>query len=110
MNSIDPTDAGQLGRPRTQPGLYALTKLQEALPEGPARDAVRAVLHRPYAAALAALLIAAQLGSRSDWSGADELQDIGQTLANADLPALEEEGLYRAIADRFGISHDGEEG
>lgn len=90
-------------------GLYALTRLAKVLPEGPARDMARHVAKRPYAAALAAVLIAAQLGSRSSWSGADELEQIGETLAFAGLPALSDAATYRLIADQFGIDHDDEE-
>jgi hypothetical protein len=68
---------------------------------------VLAVIRRPYRAVLATVLIAAQLGARSDWSGADELEAIGETLTFAGLPGLDEAGLYRAIADQFGIEHDG---
>jgi hypothetical protein len=90
-------------------GLYALTRLSKTLPAGPARDLAKQVAKRPYAAALAAVLIAAQLGARSSWSGADELEQIGETLTFAGLPGLDEAALYRAIADQFGISHDDED-
>lgn len=89
-------------------GLYALTRLANTLPEGPARDMAREVVRRPYAAALATVLIAAQLGSRSSWSGADELQGISETLGFAGLP-LDDPAKYRAVADQFGIEHDEEE-
>ena len=97
-----------LGRPRHEEGLYALTKLAKDLPEGPALDMIRDVIRRPWRAALATVLIAAQLGSRSSWSGADELQSIGEVLDGAGLP-LGNHALYRAIADQFGIEHDDED-
>lgn len=93
---------------RAAAGLYALTRLAKVLPPGPARDMAAHVAKRPYAAALAAVLIAAQLGSRSSWSGADELQGIGEVLAEAGFP-LDDPAKYRAIADQFGIDHDDED-
>lgn len=102
------TAVNDLGRPRHEEGLYALTKLAENLPEGPARDLAREVIKRPWKAALATVLIAAQLGSRSSWSGADELQGISETLGFAGMP-LDDPAKYRAIADQFGIEHDDEE-
>lgn len=92
-----------------QRGLPELTALARNLPPGPARDLAERVLLRPYAGAYAAVLIAAQLGSRSSWSGADELEQIGETITHAGLPALDQTAMYRAIADQFGIDHDEEE-
>lgn len=97
-----------VGRARHEEGLYALTRLADNLPPGPARDLAREVVRRPYKAALAAVLIAAQLGSRTSWSGADELQGISETLTFAGLP-LDDPAKYRAIADQFGIEHDDED-
>lgn len=89
-----------------QRGLPELTALARNLPPGPARDLAERVLLRPYAGAYAAVLIAAQLGARSSWSGADELEGIGETITHAGLPNLGERDLYRAIADQFGIDYD----
>lgn len=93
------------------PGLYELTELARELPEGSsAQKVVAEVLRRPYAAAYALVKIAAQLGARPDWSGADELEQIGETIRAAALPPLDEEALYQDMADQMGIYYTPEEG
>jgi hypothetical protein len=96
-------------RARNEAGLYGLKKVAMDLPEGEARTMVHDVIRAPYRAAQAALQIAAQLGARSDWSGADELEQIGEVIAEAGLLDLGHEDAYRAVADEYGISHDGGE-
>lgn len=95
-------------------GLYALTRLGKALPEGPARTMVREVIRRPYAAAYAAVQIAASLGCKLEWDGVDETTYAAAVLERTGMPSpggqtRDALALYRALADQLGMAYDEDE-
>lgn len=99
---------------RAAAGLYALTRLAKVLPVGPTRTMVLQVIKRPYAAALAAVQIAASLGCKLEWDGVDETTYAGAVLEEAGLPnpggqSRETLAAYRLIADQFGMAYDEDE-
>lgn len=90
-------------RDATSPGIKALRELAEQLPKGGARQLVEGLIRDPYPAALAMLKVTAQLGARTDWQGADELEQIGETIASLPVPPLDEAVFWQGVADAFGI-------
>lgn len=90
-----------------------LEALADSLPErSEARAIVEKTLENPLKAALAALMIATQMGANDEWNGADYLEYIADELSYRAFPhpgADSTTDTYRQIADALGIEHDGEE-
>lgn len=91
-----------------------LEALADSLPiRSEARDIVEKTLENPLKAALAALMIATQMGANEEWdSAADYLEYIASELGYTAFPhpgADSNLDAYRLIADGLGIEHDGEE-
>ena len=91
-----------------------LEALADSLPErSEARAIVEMTLERPMKAALAALMIATQMGANDEWNGADYLEYIADELSYTGAfmhPGSDSSTeVYRLIADVLGIEHDGED-
>jgi hypothetical protein len=91
-----------------------LEALADSLPpRSEARAIVEKTLENPLKAALAALMIATQMGANEEWdSAADYLEYIADELGYTAFPhpgADSTTDSYRLIADGLGIEHDGED-
>ncbi|HEX2923074.1 MAG TPA: hypothetical protein VHS28_03495 [Chloroflexota bacterium] len=101
--------------PSNATALRDLQGLRDKLPEGLARETVEKVIEEPHMMALAALMIAARMGSNEEWdSPVEYLEGFAYELGWGGLPSVGDQDQFeleawRRIADAVGMNHDGEE-